>query len=261
MATMTLLEIVQSVLSSMNSDEVNDINDTIESTQVTLIAKEAFLDLSSQSEWPHLMKDGELLGLGDSTRPNYMQLPASVYRLKEIKYETTLTGDADRSFRKIKYVEPSDFIRTIDANKSGNSNVDTVTTSNSTVMFIRNDLMPTKWTTFDNDLIIFDSYDSDEDTTLQASKTKCLFYELPTWTNSNTAVPDIDERFFPAFLSEVKRRCHQYLRQQVSPVDEEMVRRGKSMLRQQARRVNLDDNRAKYGRVTPQISRREDARW
>ena len=258
---MTLLEIVQSVLSSMNSDEVNDINDTVESTQVTLIAKEAFLDITSQSEWPHLMKDGELNGLGDTSKPNFMELPNSVYRLEDVRYEVTETGDADRTFRKVEYLKPAEFIEKVDANKSGNTNVDTVTTSNSTVMFIRNDQMPTYWTTFDNNEIIFDSYDSDEDTTLQGSKTKCLFYELPVWSSTNTAIPDLDERFFPAYLSEVKRRCHQYLRQSVSPIDEEMARRGKSMLRQQARRVELDDNRAKYGRVTPKSSFRRDSRW
>ena len=247
---MTLLDIVQSVLSSMSSDEVNDINDTIESTQVALIAKEAYLDLMSQSEWPHLLNDGELLGLGDTTRPNYMQLAAGAYRLEEVRYETTQTGDADRTFKTIEYQAPSTFITDLDGNKSGDSNVQTVTTSNSTVMFIRNDLAPTFWTTFDNDQIVFNSYDIAEDTTLQGSKTKCLFYTLPVWTNSNTAIPDIDERFFPAYLAEVKRTAHQNLRQQVSPIAEEQARRGKAMLRRQARRIEGQDTRAKYGRTT-----------
>jgi len=259
MATMTLLDIVQSVLSSMSSDEVNDINDTIESTQVTLIAKESYLDFMSQSEWPHLFRDGELIGLGDITRPNYMQLPASVYRIEEIKYEITEAGDADRKFKTIEYQEPSTFVENLDANnKSGNSDVQTVTSNNSTVMFIKNDLAPTYWTTFDNDLIVFDSYNIAEDTTLQASKTKCLFYELPVWVNTNTAIPDLDERFFPAYLAEVKRISYQNLRQQVSPTAEEQASRGRAMLRRQARRIDEVDTRAKYGRATVQVSSRRN---
>ena len=261
MATMTLLDIVQSVLSSMSSDEVNDINDTIESTQVALIAKEAYLDLMSQSEWPHLFRDGELIGLGDLTRPNYMQLPASVYRIEEIKYEITETGDADRTFKAIEYQEPSTFIEDLDANKSGDSNVDAITTGNSTVMFIKNDIAPTYWTTFDNDLITFNSYNVAEDTTLQSSKTKCLFYELPTWANTNTAIPDIDERFFPAYLADVKRIAHQELRQQISPIAEEQATRGRAMLRRQARRTSEVDTRAKYGRSSVQVITRKNSSW
>lgn len=247
---MTLLEIVQSVLSSMSSDEVNDINDTIESTQVALIAKEAYLNLMAQSEWPHLFKDGVLSALGDVSRPNYMQLPSNVYRIEEIKYEVTELGDTNRTFKTIEYQDPSTFIENLDTNKSGDSDVTTVTTDNSTVMFIKNDLFPTYWTSFDNDLIVFDSYNVAEDTTLQSSKTKCLFYELPIWVNTNTSIPDMDQRFFPSYLAEVKRIAHQELRQQLSPIAEEQARRGKATLRQQARRTESVDTRAKYGRST-----------
>ena len=232
----------------MNSDDVNDIADTVESAQVALVAKEAYLDLMSQTEWPHLLRDGELDGLGDTAKPNFMEIPDSVYRIKEIKYNVTETGDANTTFRKIKFEEPSDFIARTDAYRTGEDNVIEVTTSNSTTLFVLNDDFPRYWTTFDNNEIVFNSYQVAEDTTLQASKSKCLFYELPTWTASNTAIPDLDERFFPGYLAEVKRICHQYFRQQPSIIDEEAARRGKAMLRQEARRVEGADTRANYGR-------------
>lgn len=248
MATSTLLEIVQSVLSSMNSDEVNSINDTVESTQVTLVAKEVYLDFMSQDEWPHLMRDGELDSLGDITRPNFLKIPASVYRVKQIKYNITDTGDLDTEYRFIEYLAPKDFIALTDGNKTSESNVDIITTSNSTELFVITDEHPRWWTTFDNSLVTFDAYKKTEDTTLQGSKSKCLFYELPTWVNSDTAIPDIDERFFPAYLADVKRTCHQYFRQQPSIIDEERTRRGVAMIRQNAERIESGDKRAKFGR-------------
>lgn len=245
---MTLLDIVKSTLSSMNSDDVNDIADTVESTQVALVAKEVYLDLMSQTEWPHLLRDGELDGLGDVNKPNFMEIPNSVYRIKEIKYDVTETGDANKTFRRIEFEEPAKFTARTDAYRTGESNVIEVTTSNSTTMFVLTDDFPRFWTTFDNNEVVFNSYNVAEDTTLQASKSKCLFYELPTWTASNTAIPDIDERFFPGYLAEVKRTCHQYFRQQPSIIDEQRARRGLAMLRQEARRVEGSDTRANYGR-------------
>jgi hypothetical protein len=50
---MTLLEIVQSTLSSMDSDAVNNINDTIESTQVAEVAKEVYYELDDR-DWETL---------------------------------------------------------------------------------------------------------------------------------------------------------------------------------------------------------------
>ncbi len=44
MAKMTLLEVVQEILSDMNSDNVNSINDTIEAQQVVQIAKRTYFN-------------------------------------------------------------------------------------------------------------------------------------------------------------------------------------------------------------------------
>ena len=45
MAKLTVLEIVQNILSDLNSEEVNSISDTIEADQVAEIVKTTYLDL------------------------------------------------------------------------------------------------------------------------------------------------------------------------------------------------------------------------
>lgn len=248
MAKKTLLEIVQSVLSSMNSDEVDNITDTVESTQVALIAKEVFEDLVCQSEWPKQAKLGVLDGLADPSKPTYMGIPDSVYRIKEINYEVTLSTDSDRTFKEIQYLEPTDFLKVLEGNKSSDTNVVEVVTDEGVTIFVRNDVHPTYWTTFNNNTLVFDSFNSDEDTTLQSSKTKCLFYELPDWSHTNSSIPDLDEVFFPTYLAEVKRVCHLTLRQQASLPDEQYSKRGKANMRREARINEETDKRAKYGR-------------
>lgn len=54
MPKLTLLDIVQDVLSDMDSDEVNSINDSIEALQVAAIAKSTFYNIIDGRDWPHL---------------------------------------------------------------------------------------------------------------------------------------------------------------------------------------------------------------
>lgn len=45
----TLLEMVQDILSEMDSDEVNSINDTVEAEQVATIIKNCYLALCNEA--------------------------------------------------------------------------------------------------------------------------------------------------------------------------------------------------------------------
>ena len=51
---MTLLEIVQDILSDMDSDEVNSINDSVESLQVAQIVKTAYYNIVDGKDYPWL---------------------------------------------------------------------------------------------------------------------------------------------------------------------------------------------------------------
>ena len=58
MSKKTLLEITQSVLSSMNSDNVNSISDIEESLQVAEKAREVYEDLMALEDWEHPAEAG-----------------------------------------------------------------------------------------------------------------------------------------------------------------------------------------------------------
>jgi hypothetical protein len=86
MATKTLLELTQDVLSSIDSDEVNSISDTVESMQIATIIKNKYYDILTRSNLP---LDNQLFQLNpsnDSSLPVLMYVPAAVDHIEWIKY-------------------------------------------------------------------------------------------------------------------------------------------------------------------------------
>lgn len=244
---MTLLEVVQSVLNSMDSDSVNDISDTVESMQVADVAKEVYYELMSYNDWDHLYKWMELESVSDLSRPNYLKIPDAVGRLDYLKYEVTKPDDTRRVISELCYRPVKDFISIVHNRVSTDANIDTITNENNVEMFIFNDRHPAYWTSFDDVYIVTDAYNSIQDNTLQGSKSSAWCRVTPTWTANNSFVPDIPTEFFPAYLAEVKSTCHLYFKQQVSEKDEQKARRGLAHVRRKER-FDREHNWVSYGR-------------
>lgn len=249
---LTLLEIVQSVLNSMDSDSVNNIDDTIESLQVADVAREVYYELMSYNDWEHLYEWRELEPLSDSNYPNFLRIPDDVGHMELFKYETTREEDDKRTFSFITYVSPKDFMTIVHNRGSNEDNILTIKNHNNVEMFIRNDRAPQYWTSFDDEHIVTDSYDSEVDSTLQSHKTSAWCRVTPKWDRVNTFIPDMPEEFFSAYLAEVKSTCHLYFKQQLSQKDEQIARRGLAHVR---RKERFDKGRTwlSYGRKGPFI--------
>lgn len=252
---LTLLEIVQRTLDVMNHDSVNSISDTIESTQIAKEARNVYYELMDRDDWPHLLKAINLEAVSDTDRPNYLRIPTDVVRIDKIRYETTQDGDTDRSFDVIDYLAPNDFLERVLSRNSSDSDVTTVTNSEGVPMFILNDERPYFWTSFDDEYIVFDSYDSAVDTTMQSSKSIAHVKEIPPWTHSDTFVPDIPDHMFSMFIAEVAAAAFMYWKQGPSIKDEQRAARGISRLRKDAEKINERDRRPDYGRRRPYVLR------
>lgn len=223
---MNLLGIVQSVLSSMDSDSVNNIGDTVESLQVADTAREVYYELMSYRDWDHLYKWMPLEVLSDNDFPNYLRIPGNVGRVENLRYETTKENETKRSFTTLIYKAPVEFIDIVQGRDSTADNVEVVTDLNGVEMFIRNDHHPRFWTSFDDKHIVTDSYLFGSDDSLQESKNSAWCRVTPSWVSSDEFIPELPEEFFPSYLAEVKSTCHLYFKQQVSQKDEQKARRG-----------------------------------
>jgi hypothetical protein len=202
---MTLLEIVQDVLNDMDSDEVNGIADTVEATQIANICRSVYYDVITTVDLPEHTELMTVSGLSNSARPNFMDAN-SVTEIKELRYNVSETsGQLD--YKLIDYLPPDEFIQRIVKRDTSSSNVIVVTDPTSDISLpIENDKMPDFYTSFDDRYLCFDSYKSTVDTTLQTSKTMVLGIKIPTFTLTDSAVPDMDDTIFPYYLAEVKSR-------------------------------------------------------
>ncbi len=253
----TLLEMTQMILSAMDSDEVNSISDTIESNQVALLLKGLYYDLATDLGLPEHEGLIELTASGDNTKPVLMSIPSDVIRVSNVSYDTR-GSSADTidlpQWKPLKFMPMNEFVVYTQAFRSGEAEVSSmeVTSGNDTFEFIhRSDAPPTYYTSFDDHQLIFDSYDSDVDTTLQKSKTLCYGARYSTFTMEDTFVPDLDPTQFSYFLNRAKVRAFAELKQQDHKEDSVEARRQKIVIQKRqnkAPHLKPFDRRPNYGR-------------
>ena len=206
MAKKTLLSIVQGLLSDIDGDEVNAISDTTESLQVAQVVQSVYEDLMTRKYQPHL-KSLFALDSTTSTTPTHMRMPENVMEVNIINYDKKNSIQTDPKVQEVFYKEPIDFLIYINGRNSDNSDVDLVTDFGGTNIKIINDTAPTYWTSFDDEYIVFDSYDSDVDSNLQNSKSQLVGYKEPSLSIDDATIPDMPAEGFPLLISEAKKQC------------------------------------------------------
>lgn len=214
MATFTLLQIVQEILSSMDSDEVNTIADTVESNQVALLVRRVFYDLSTDFGFPQHESLFELNASGDSAKPTLMTLPSACFKLNWIKYNTKLATDTYASYQEVQYLPLKDFFEVSQNLRESADGSMNVTNNSETFEFLyQNNKHPDYYTTVDDLTLVFDSFQSNIDTTLQKSKTMCSGILYPTFTLSDAFVPDLNPQQFSLLINRAKERAFIELKQ------------------------------------------------
>ena len=247
MAKMTLLTITQRILSSMDSDDVNSIDDTEESIQVSDMIEDTYFEMVAGMVLPHLEQLCQMESIGDTSKPTHLRVPENVDKIDTIKYEQVAVGTTPRSFPELTYKDPETFINDSYNMTLSDANVFEVVDGGVSI-FIKNDSRPQYWTSFDDEFIVLDSYDAAIESTAQGSKTTVSCRVLPTWSRSNTYIPDLPAKMFPLFLAEAKNACHFYLKQQQSAVDGKRAVRGYNKMRRDAWRTHDQKHRPKFGR-------------
>lgn len=222
MPKMTLLEIVQNILSAMDSDEVNSINDTIESQQVSKIVEETFHEQFTGVEMPTFRKVLKIEGLSDLSKPNYLRLQDNVRRIEWLRYRDA--SDNNR-YKHLEFYPLDVFFDRILNNVSTSDNVTLVTDESGVQYYIKNNTTPSYYTITDNNTLIFDSFDSAYDGTLQASKTFAYGTVEPTWSNTDEFIPPIESSLFPLLLAEAKSTSFVNVKQIASSKEEQRARR------------------------------------
>ena len=245
---LSLLDMVQDILSDMDSDEVNGIDDTQESLQVAQIVKSTYFELISRRDWPHLKELFKLESSGDNTKPTHTKIPSKIEEVRAINYNKRQLSDSKDKYEEVLYMSPEVFLTHTNARSSDASNVTTVEDFSGVTLFVVNDAGPQFWTSFDDEYIVFDSYDNEVDSTIQTSKTQCHGLRQPSWSMVDDFIPDLPIDAFPLLLAEAKSVAQFRLRGFQDQKAEQQATRQRFRMSRKSWKANSPSRYPNFGR-------------
>ena len=240
----SLLEIVQSILSDMDSEDVNSIADTLEAQQVAKVVEDTFYNIVATRSIPEHASLIKLTAISDSEYPTHFTYPDNVKVISGLWYDKS--SDSSKAYEEIHWVEPKVFLKRTDG-RSDNY-VSVLDRSAGTTLRIGTSQMPSIWTTFDDEHLVMDSYDRTVDTTLQNSKTRAMGITIPVFAQVDTYVPDIDETSFPYLIAEAKSTCFSLFKGGPDPKIDQAARRQKVYVQNDMHKNKRENKRPHYGR-------------
>lgn len=229
----TLLSLTQNILAALNSDEVNSIGDTVESEQVAEIIRTTYFNVLGRLDLPEHNQMFQLTPSTDSTQPVVMHRPDGITRIDWIKYNNLHT-DGRITLDDVCILSVKDFVDMVSKFNPTETNVDSLSISfvnagseeSADFTFLyKDDKVPQYCTILQNYVIIFDSFDSAVDSTLQASKTQCYGWIIPAFEMEDDFIPNLDEQQVPLLLSEAKSLAFLELKQMSHPKAEQESKR------------------------------------
>lgn len=240
----TLLQIVKNTLEAMDSDVVDSIfltdGGTEESEQIAGYAVQLYEYMHSVYDWPHSKILTQLDALGDNEKPNYLLIPTTVGEIYWLKYRE----------KDITWLTPENFVDLCngrnnlvkDTNGVYQDNLaddtDIINSFEGVRLFIKTNSDPTYYTSFDGKHLVFDSYDSINDSTLTNANSIVHAEKTSTLAIDDATVPDLPDSMYPMFQAELNRECHLRLKQIDSPVDAKRALVGWAVQRTKSDRIN-----------------------
>jgi hypothetical protein len=241
----TLLEMTQSILNDMDSEAVNSINDSVEAQQIASVIEDVYYNIVAARNIPEHQQLLKMTSLSSSVRPTHFQYPTNTREIVSLAYNTDTSGKIN--YQEIYFVEPMDFLSRMPYNLS--TGVLVVPDVNSNIsLTVFSDRMPTYYTSFDDLHVVLNAYDASIDTTLQESKTRAYGTVYPTFTISDSFVPDLDDTMMPYLLAEAKSTCFSLYKSGSDPKIEQAARRLKSFVQNDMYRTKRPNVRNHYGR-------------
>lgn len=254
----TLLDIVSDILSDMDGDYVDSINDTDEALQVAQIVKSTYRAMMSNRNWPHTARAINIISSTNNLLPTHAYLPENVKEVISIFYDIRKANQTRIDSRQIKYMDPDDFLRRTSGRNSDALTTDVITDPSGVRFLIQNNKAPEYYTSFDDNAIVFDSYDRAVDDSIQATKTLMRAYTIPEFEMRDDFVPDLPDEAFSALIEEAKSKAMFKLKQtQDIKAEQEASRQQRWLSRKAWRAHGADIMPYSYGRKNAKGRRRD----
>ncbi len=200
-----LLKLVQDISSSMDGDDIGSINDTFESEQIVTILRTVYRDLITNRNWPHLKKAINLVPYIDADLPTHMKIAEEVKELVLLNYNKQKLETTRLDYQPVTWQENDEFLRRQNALNTDTDKVEVVLDPSGVQLLIQNNKAPDYYTSFDDDTLVFDSYDNEVDSTLVGSKFQGVAYLMPdTFVEADDFIVDLPQEAFSAYYNEAK---------------------------------------------------------
>jgi hypothetical protein len=254
MAKPSLIEIVQEIANDLDTDEVNSIGDTTESLQIANIVASTYKAIMSNRNWPHTLRLVRMNSSADSSKPNIMTFDEQIKELVSVYYNKQKFFDTRLRYEKVKYIEPDDMLRVFYSRNTDDVNTLTIDGGDGQVFIIKNNVAPTYFTSFDDNTLVFDSFDADVDDILKSSKTQVRAYVTPEFELRDDFVPDLPEEAFTFLIEEAKSKSAIKIAQKQDPKAEQESKRQNQWLSRKNWRVAGGIKYVRFGRKRSGIS-------
>ncbi len=221
----TLLKCVQDILASLKSDEVSTIDETAESSAVTSILQDTYNDLASTIDFPEMWGFFKLELVDGTDYPTLFKLPSNVGKLEYVHYDLSDLGATVKDWREIKPRLRTEFLGAMADLDSAATNVYQYEFEGVDVRGYK-DRDPSYYTTWDDEHLVFDTYQSDYSISLVSDKTRCYGMLYPEFVREDEWVAPFEPRQFSLFYNEAKSRAFVDLKEIQNPKAEQWARRG-----------------------------------
>lgn len=232
----TLLDIVQGILSTLDSDTVSSISDTVEADQIADVVKETYFDIIDEYQLPGQRVLGTLEGVSDILRPNLLKLPDNTQSLLHWEYDCRLITEDPLTYVPVTYLPPPDFLSVVNRRDSKDTEkyLTVYVTSNVPVL-VDITTNPRYWTSFDDAYIVTDNVNKVVDATLQSSKTQAWFEKRYIFVKEDLFVPVLPQNLESVLYRTAENLAYALNKQMVNP-----------KLEQREQRLRIRTQRNKY---------------
>jgi hypothetical protein len=258
MAKMTNLQMVQNILSSMDSDNVNSISDTEEAAQVELVLQECYEEITTRRKWTHQNRTRQLEDVSDVTKPNKLRIPTEVTRVNEFRWKHYAddvippTVDQDNSWKLLRWKSPSDFIAHVQgrnvAQLTEQGRVLVVYNDDGVEMPMITDVQPEFWTSFDDEYIYMDNFITSNANTATSGRTSINVTQQKIWVSGDDEIAELPTEMFPLLLAEAKSTCWLNFKGEPNQKAEQSARRLYIKMREEEPTVEYPRRWVDYGK-------------
>ena len=250
----TLLDVVQSILSDANGDEVSSLSDTVEATQCAAIVASVYEDIAVEYDIQAVKRLFKLDGDADTTRPCHMRIPDNYHSVEWIKYDTRLNVTDDQQFRDVCYMYPKEFIDMTNQRKLSDDNVEVSLDPSGTKIYVLNDRAPQWYTLFDDRNVVFDAYNASVEATLHQAKTQAYGQASNKLVIADATVITLPAELIPLLTNEARAM---FFDVHAGGATQRIERRAsRSRVRAQRIRHTMRNNREQFKHTGPDYGRK-----